>query len=332
MKYALNFLICVSIILSVTSCNGNPGEKNSESPTTKASEPLSVMNTSSTAQSKAESEEVVEVEVGTVEEFFEAIAPNRIIKLKGKTFKLDELSGTAKTNQYAYLQSNGEELVIHDLQNLSIIGLGDGMVEVFTKYMEADVLRFENVKNVNISNVRMGHWPDAGGCEGGVLVFKNASDIVIDRCDIFGCGMNGLEASAVKNLLFKNSMIEDCKFHIMCIGNSENVTFLNSVFKNNRGGELINISGCKDVLFEKCDISNNVGITDIGVLFNIDLGFSGYVDSFERNDVISNIHFKDSDFKGNSTVSESMARAADESGDSLTFENVVFEGNSFVKP
>ncbi|MHB8962701.1 MAG: hypothetical protein ACYC5K_06060 [Saccharofermentanales bacterium] len=87
MKYAFNFLICFSIILSITSCNGNPGDKNSESPTTKASEPLSAISTSSAAPSKAESEEVVEVEVGTAEEFFDAIAPNRIIRLKGKTFK-----------------------------------------------------------------------------------------------------------------------------------------------------------------------------------------------------------------------------------------------------
>lgn len=330
MKKAINVLISLSIILSITSCDGNSGKPNSKSTTSQTSETLSATSNSSTVQSKTESEAVVEVEVGTATEFFEAIAPNRIIKLKGKTFKLDELSGTAKTNPYANLKSNGEELVIHDVQNLSIIGMGDEMVEIFTKYMEADVLRFENVKNVNVSNVRMGHWPDAGGCGGGVIVFKNASDIAIEGCSFFGCGINGLEAVSVKNLIFKNSIIEDCSFHIMCIGNSENVTFQNSVFKNNRGGELINISGCKDVLFEKCDISDNVATTDIGVLFKVDHGFSGYVDAFEINDVISNILIKNSNIKGNNTVSKEIAVTTKER-DSLKFENVVFDGNSFDK-
>ena len=272
--------------------------------------------------------EVITVEVSTVKEFFEAIAPNRIIKLHSGPYQLDELSDIPNTNPYVSIRSETNEVIIQNVFNLSIIGLGDERVEVFTKYEDADVLTFENADGVSISNVRMGHFPVKGGCYGGVLFFKNSDNVTITGSNFFGCGVNGLEVNNVNTLLFQDSVIEDCHY-IMCIGNSQNITFLDSSFQKTNGSSLINISGCKGVLFDHCAITDNVGKTDIGVLFQIDYGFPTYAEPIAESDVISEILIKDSVIKGNWTTSLTMTRAPDKSSNSLTFENVEFENNNF---
>jgi hypothetical protein len=59
MKKAINVIICLSIVLSITSCDGNSGKPNSKSTTSQTSETLSVTSKSSTVQSKTESEAVI---------------------------------------------------------------------------------------------------------------------------------------------------------------------------------------------------------------------------------------------------------------------------------
>lgn len=272
--------------------------------------------------------EVITVEVSTVKEFYEAIAPNRIIKLHSGPYQLDELSDIPDTNPYVSIRSETNEVIIQNVFNLSIIGLGDERVEIFTKYEQADVLTFKNTEGVRISNVRMGHFPVKGGCYGGVLFFKNSEDITITGSSFFGCGINGLEVNNVNTLLFQDSVIEDCDY-IMCIGNSQNITFLDSSFQKTNGSSLFNISGCKSVLFNRCAITDNVGKTDIGVLFQIDYGFPTYAEPIDTSDVISEILIKDSVIKGNWTTSLTMTRAPDKSANSLTFENVEFANNNF---
>jgi len=279
------------------------------------------------------------ITVKTVKELFEAIGPNRTIQLQPGAYKLDELPDADMVNPYATMQTNrdaqsldGRELVIHDVENLSIIGLGENPVEILTKYQLANVLTFKNTRNITISNIRAGHWPSQGGCYGGVVTFKDLNDVSIDNCSFFGCGINGLELCNVKNVLFDNSVIEDCNFNIMCLSNSEGIIFQNSDFVNNRGAELINISGCKDVIFNGCNLSDNEAVTDIGVLFSIDSNsFSSYVSAFERNDIISNITIKNSVIKNNNTVSPDIIRSPNENSGNISFVNTVFEGNSFDK-
>jgi hypothetical protein len=174
----------------------------------------------------------------------------------------------------------------------------------------------------------MGHFPVKGGCYGGVLFFKNSNNITITGSNFFGCGINGLEVNNVNTLLFQDSTIEDCHY-IMCIGNSQNITFLDSSFQKTIGSTLFNISGCKGVLFNHCDITDNVGKTDVGVLFQIDYGFPTYAEPIDVNNVVSEILIKDSIIKGNRTTSPSMTQAPAASANSLTFENVEFENNSF---
>ncbi|MHB1485270.1 MAG: right-handed parallel beta-helix repeat-containing protein [Saccharofermentanales bacterium] len=347
MKNSLVLFICLSIVLLTISCNNSQGESNTDNLNSKMSESnhstgkdamISEFadlgsNNSSSSESVKSNSEVITVEVGTVKELFSAIASNRIIKLKAGIYRLDELATITAKNQYASIRSTGEEFgdefIIHDIQNLSIIGLGNKQVEIFTKFVNANVLSFENSNNIRLSNLRIGHSPDLGGCYGGVLFFKDSSSITIEKCNLFGCGVNGLEARTVKNLIFKDSTIEECSMLIMSVSNCETIHFQGSNFINNRGGALINITGCTDVLFDKCNIADNHGVTDIGVLFTVDCGYSPYVSEFDWNNVISQILIKNSDIKGNSTVAPDIARTADVSKNALTFENVTFEGNSF---
>lgn len=291
---------------------------------------------SNTAETTVSTETIT---VKTVEELFEAIGPNRIIQLQPGTYRLDELTDLNLVNPYAAMQTerdeqslDGAELVIQDVENLTITGLGESQVEIFTKYQLANVLTFENAKNIIITNIRAGHSPSQGGCYGGVITFRDSENISIRNSSFFGCGINGLELCNVKNVLLDDSVIEDCSFHIMCLSNSEDIIFQNSKFINNRGTTLLNISGCRDVVFDGCELSDNAAVTDIGVFFTIDFfDFSAYVSSFERNDVTSNVTVKNSVIKNNSSMSTDIMRTPNESKDSITFENTVFEGNGFDK-
>lgn len=333
-------IIAASVIILTGGCSAPTTHGDIENEMTSVIDGEHVLTDKSSLTYEAESTdkpENISVTVETVGEFFKAIGSNKTINLKPGIYKLEELIDTDIENPNASFQTERDgnslgagELVIQGIENLSITGIGDKHVEILTNSQNSNVLTFKDSKNIALTNIRAGHYPDKGGCYGGVAVFKDSSNISIEHCDFFGCGINGLELCNAGNVIFSDSVIEECSFHILCMSNSSNVTFLNSEFVNNNGTELINISGCLNVLFDKCNFADNTGDTDIGIMFNIDSGFSAYVSPFERNGVISDIKIKNSIIQNNQTVSDKIARAPDESAKSLVFEETEFVGNNFA--
>ena len=221
-------------------------------------------------------------------------------------------------------------LVISDVHNLTIICEASEYAEIVTNNYNAVVLTFENCSNISLINIKIGHYPESGGCYGGVVSFIDCNDISIEGCRLYGCGVNGLELVNVDGFEFKRSIIEECSMHIMCISNSKNLRFTDSVFGNNRGTELINISGCEDVLFERCYITGNEAVTDAGVLFTLDMSaFSAYVKAFERNDVDSDVTIRYSTIANNTSTSDEMVRTAQDSKAKIELEGTKTDSNSF---
>jgi len=141
-------------------------------------------------------------------------------------------------------------LLIHNIRDLTIADTGQEKANILTGNMNADVIVFEDSQGISLADIRAGHKNEDKGC------FRRSSDIYL----------------------------EDCSFYIMCLSNSDDIEFFKSSFHDNKGTTLINISGCGNVVFEKCEIIDNAAVTDTAALFALDMSeFSPYVRPFERN-------------------------------------------------
>lgn len=215
-----------------------------------------------------------EVTVGTVEEFFSAIAPNRTIKLKPITYLLSSLNPNTRS-QYARLEKvfDGYELIISDVENLKIIGVGNSPSRLLAQPRYAEVLRFRNCHNLTIENIEAGHSPEPGYCHGGVLYFADSDKISINRCLLFGSGTIGIIANRIQRLSCQNTEITNCTYHGLTIESSNEVEFTNCKWTKNREFELINIGNSSNVQFIKCEFihnfSSNLGSVNNYLFFNL---------------------------------------------------------------
>jgi hypothetical protein len=234
------------------------------------------------------------VKVSDINELVLAIASDTLILLAPGEYMIDAADFSKIDNPNVRIDERTGGLVIQNIQDLTIAGTGREKIDVLTGNMNADVLVFEDSQGISLANIRAGHINEDKGCFGSVICFRNSSDIYLEGCSLFGCGINGLELNDVSGFMFADSEIYDCSFHIMCMSNSEDIRFSGSSFHDNRGTTLINISGCDNVVFENCEIIENEAVTDTAALFALDMSdFSPYVNVFERNDKDSEVILKD---------------------------------------
>ncbi|MBC2581918.1 cell wall-binding repeat-containing protein [Clostridium sp. DJ247] len=249
------------------------------------------------------------VTVSNSKELIQNIAPNTKIILKSGDYNLLE----PKVLDNKYIQYNqvfdGYEIVIKDVNNFTIEAEQGAKVNLLIDPRYAYVMHFINSKNINISGIVAGHYPDKGHCTGGVFKFDNCKDVQINNSDLFGCGTEGLTLDTVDKLQFTNSTIRDCSYGIMTINNSTNINFDNSTFKDNKEYYLINVLH-SDANFEKCAIINNKILSDYSEnLFNLDI--------YSKVSV------------SNSTIENNLSKTLTNEKDNITIKNVIFKGNDF---
>lgn len=193
-------------------------------------------------------------------EFIDAIGSNREIILTSKavyditSVLLEDFDNEKVYVRYEY---NGPELVISNVVNLIIRSESSKLAELLVSPTYADVLNFEDSRNIFIEGVKAGHGPVRGYCDGGVFSFKRCSNIYINNSVLYGCGTQGIELSNVENFILDNSIIEDCTYHLMTVKESKDIVFMNSKFRNTEEFDLIEISDSQNILFDSCEISGN---------------------------------------------------------------------------
>ncbi len=198
------------------------------------------------------------IKVNNALEFVEAIGSNKTIELEGNTIFLSDISSSKSGSNYRFDEEfDGHELVIFNVSNLKIIGLGLKPVKIITKPVYGDVLVFNNCSDVLLENIDAGHGPEKGECTGGVLNFSDSKNISIKNSVLFGSGIEGITAEKVKNLNCDNTIIKGCSFSIMTLKNCEKIKFNNCEFIDNKEFDLINLSDCLDLTFAQCKISEN---------------------------------------------------------------------------
>jgi hypothetical protein len=225
-------------------------------------------------------------------EFLEALGSNRIIELTGDKYYLSEwdpydekdpfdekpkrsrnrTGGAPRlANGVSWSDDvhDGGEIVLNGIKNMTIRravygdrgGAAGANPEIIVDPRYAYVFKFINCENITIENVTMGH--SAGGyCVGGVLRFESSSRINITGTNMYGSGTIGLELADVTDMKVANSSIYECTDQIMSVMGGRNISFENSVFRNNQPSiysNLISVGGTQNLSFSNCEFKDNVG-------------------------------------------------------------------------
>ena len=156
-----------------------------------------------------------EVMVTSVDEFLEALGPDRTIILDGPFFDLSTASnyGGIGTDCYYWAEDyDGPELVIHDVNGLTIYAKdsssGATTLAAIPRY--ADVLSFRNCENLTLSGFTAGHTKEPGSCSGGVLNLQNCSQVTLEKMRLYGCGVLGIQAFQCATLNILRTEIYEC--------------------------------------------------------------------------------------------------------------------------
>lgn len=135
------------------------------------------------------------------EELKNALASNTTIMLEGKDYYCG--------------------VYFHDLENLTIQGTYGTRLICGNTYNE--VVEMSHCKNIKLCNLIIGHdeYVNIGTlemhCTGGVVGVYASQDVLIENCDIFGCGLLGLTMSGESTVTMVDSTIRDCSDRIMDI-------------------------------------------------------------------------------------------------------------------
>ncbi|EKF58551.1 TIR protein [Agrobacterium albertimagni AOL15] len=154
---------------------------------------------------------------------------------------------------------DGLGLEIHNVDGFSIVSEQTERAHLSIEPRYANVLTFRGCTNLRLVNLKLGHFPEEGYCTGGVLEFSGCENVVIDNCEMYGCGTFGLKFDGCSNVYVNNSIIRDCCYGIADINNSSNLMFDGLRAFNNREFYGFSIVGSRDVTFRRADVlMNNV--------------------------------------------------------------------------
>lgn len=199
------------------------------------------------------------ITVSNVKELFNAIGKYNLIYLEAGEYNLSDFE-IARDLDYSYYYVNstydGFEYIFNGVDHLTLIGKGEASIVIEPRY--STVINIINSKDVTLKNLIIGHTKAKGECAGGVLYFENSSNITIDSCDLYGCGILGITTMNVNDLKMVNTEIHDCTDGIMSLTNTRNAQFTNCIFRYNEGYGMISLDGCTSITYNKCQIYNDI--------------------------------------------------------------------------
>lgn len=164
-----------------------------------------------------------EITASTVEELLEAVQPGAKIVLEPGRYDLSAFAEEAAAQsrdlskggkEYVRLREcfDGIEIVIQGVKGLSIrAASGDiSATELIVSPRYASVLNFEDCDQLSLTGLTMGHTED-GYCMGNVISMSYCRGAVLDRLDLYGCGVYGLVLeNGSGDVRISNSTIRDC--------------------------------------------------------------------------------------------------------------------------
>ena len=203
-----------------------------------------------------------EVLVSDAGELLKAIAPDTTILLAPGSYDLT-LSGedeaiAAWNEQFDYVKLrrcfDGIEIVVTDCDGLTLRGAGEG-VHLHLEPRYADVLSFENCRDLTLANLTLGHTPERGSCEGSVVALTDCANVTVDNADLYGCGVYGLYVRGCGgSFRVLHSVLRDCEAGPFSIEESDcAVSFMNCAFTGSDGGGTYAPAKGGSLHFENCE-------------------------------------------------------------------------------
>ncbi len=195
--------------------------------------------------------------VSTVQELIAAIGPNRILELESGEYRMQDFEGVSD-NQYAFFTSgyDGGELIIKDVWTMTIRAK-KGIPHLITAPQYGHVMVFRGCGEIGLEGLRMGHGPEKGYCEGGVIRLEECEEVSIVKCDLYGSGIEGITGVDSKHIRVSKTTIRDCTYGLCSFSNCERVTFDRCKLIDSEEYDLISLRECTAVLFVHCTISGN---------------------------------------------------------------------------
>ncbi|MCB5229514.1 MAG: right-handed parallel beta-helix repeat-containing protein [Candidatus Cloacimonetes bacterium] len=208
----------------------------------------------------AKPSEMKVVNVTNEQEFLKSIGSNTVINLESLdggylVFSGKQTLGMPKNARWEEV-FDGYQLVISNVNDLTITGRAVGLSVIMAEPRYANVIKFENCKDIRLENLSLGHT-DGGYCTGGVVELGHCQDFSIWNCELWGCGIEGITAWDSSGLTCELTSITDCTYNAMTMVRVSDVNFVNCVIRNNIEFNILNFSDCKDVNFTDCAIFDN---------------------------------------------------------------------------
>lgn len=150
-----------------------------------------------------------------------------------------------------------ESFMLNSWDNLSLIG--DGSTRLLVSHENALVLTAYGCDNLLLYGLVLGHdVPPDVPCSEPVLSLSYCSGVRVIGCDIFGCGLVGIQGSNT-DLTVQNSAIRDCSEHGVLWSGEGNAVFENCTFLRNGGSLFYIYNGGADFTLTDCTIQDNTG-------------------------------------------------------------------------
>lgn len=212
--------------------------------------------------------------------------------IKGKRYDVVFTSWTSKDSAGNKIITDAEFYIEFNwLENFQIVGrkTEENITKLTSSSVHNTIFTFKKCKNILLRNVRIGHWPEKGFCDGDVIKFEDCENVELDNCELFGSGLVGLTCEKVKDLKVRQTTIEDCTDDIMTLNNAVDVVFNECIFQNTPGAlQIFNSDEFKNVdpiTFNGCIFSNlgdkvfSLDITKYETIKVLNSTFYGYEES-----------------------------------------------------
>lgn len=151
------------------------------------------------------------------------------------------------------------EFYVNNLENLKIMSKDSkNRAEIVCVPRYAQVMTFENCRNVTVEDVIMGHTIEQGVCSGDVIAFSGSSRCQVTNCDLYGCGAYGLNFMGAEYVTVTNTKIHDCSYGCVESYGSEYIFFDSCEFVDCREYTMFDIYG-GTASFYNCSFKNLEG-------------------------------------------------------------------------
>lgn len=261
------------------------------------------------------------IEVATATELLKSIGSNKKIILTSDYYNLsdtEEFENEFIEKEPSYFENSPGQYTIKNVVNMEITG----NAEIAIDELSVDVLRFENCGKITLSGITAGHTKPAEHyeCEGAVTRFNYCDNIKIEKCNLYGCGAEGIYSQASTNIAVTDCKIYDCTYSgIWLTDNSDAKVSKTEFFDCDLFGGFLRIDDSQ-ITLDECNIHDM--ICDDQTPF-IDSFSSIHLEPAKSyHEVLTKVTINNSTFKNNTfyEISEKYI--------SITFNHCTFEGNN----